>query len=124
MSGRQEVIHRNVLSTRLLQQGYNVFLPVFDEGIDLIAHREADNDTKLIQQKGRWGIFRKYIGRNIWIAFPDRDRWLLVAHDPMLDWPEVAGFLLTSSWRDGDQYHRSTISAGLRARCDAEGIVL
>lgn len=84
MSGRQEVILRNVLSTRLLRQGYNVFLPVFDECIDLIAHRESDNDLMLIQQKGRWGIFRKYVGRNIWIAFPDRDDWLLVPHDPML----------------------------------------
>lgn len=117
--GRQEVIFRNVLSTRLLLRGYNVFLPVFDEGIDLIARRESDNDLKLVQQKARWGIFRKYLDRNIWIAFPDRDDWFLVPHDPMLDWPEVAPFLLTSSWREKKQYHAAPLSAALRARCQA-----
>ena len=39
---RREVILRNILSTRLLEQGFNVFLPVFDEGIDLIAPRRGD----------------------------------------------------------------------------------
>lgn len=116
---RQEVIHRNVLSTRLLQLGYNVFLPVYDEGIDLIAHRESDDDVRLIQQKSRWGIFRKYIGRNIWLAFPDGGDWYLVPHDAMLDWPEVAGFLATPSWCDGGKYHRVRMSAALRARCRA-----
>lgn len=117
MSGRQEVIWRNALSTRLLSRGYNVFLPVFDEGIDMIAHREQDNDLKLIQQKARWGIFRKYLDRNIWLAFPDKGDWFLVPHDPMLDWPEVAAFLLTSSWSQQGQYHMSSLSAALRARC-------
>ena len=78
MSGRQEVIWRNALSTRLLPRGYNVFLPVFDEGIDMIAHRKQDNYVKLIQQKCRWGIFWKYLGRNIWMAFPDKDDWSLM----------------------------------------------
>ena len=44
----KEIIQRNELTTLLLQQGYNVFLPVYDEGIDLIVHREADDDFKLI----------------------------------------------------------------------------
>ena len=48
-----EIIQRNELTTLLLRQGYEVLLPVYNEGIDLIAYREADDDLKLIQQKSR-----------------------------------------------------------------------
>ena len=49
-----EIIHRNELTTLLLRQGYNVFLPVYDEGIDLIAHREADDDLRGRFEKVAW----------------------------------------------------------------------
>ena len=84
-----EIIYRNDLSTRLLQRGYNVYLPVHDVGIDLIAHRESDNDLKLVQQKSRWGIFKKYIGRGIWLAFRDEPDWFLLPHDDMVNWEET-----------------------------------
>lgn len=67
-----EVINRNALVTVALNQGYNGFLPVYDNGIDLILHNEVTGDTKLVQLKSRWTIDKKYLGRNIWIAFPDR----------------------------------------------------
>jgi hypothetical protein len=116
MSSR-EIILRNSLSTRLLERGYNVFLPSFDEGIDLIAHREDPWDLKLIQQKGRWTILKKYISRSIWIAFPYADEWYLIPHDEMLEWPEVAGFLETVSWKDKGEYHTARPSKVLLARC-------
>ncbi len=37
----EEIIQWNELTTLLLRQGYNVFLPVYDEGIDLIASRSG-----------------------------------------------------------------------------------
>ena len=55
-----EIVQRNELTALLLRRGYSVFLPVYDEGIDLITHREADDDLKLIQQKSRLTIARKY----------------------------------------------------------------
>lgn len=114
---RREIILRNDLSTRLLDLGYNVFLPVFDEGIDLIAHRESDGDLKLIQQKGRWSILRKYEGRNIWIAFPNAGNWYLVPHDEMLGWSEIAHYLTTPSWLEKGAYHSGTPSRAVLARC-------
>ena len=39
-----EVINRNALVTVALNQGYNAFLPVYDNGIDLILHNEATGD--------------------------------------------------------------------------------
>ncbi len=115
---RREVILRNALSSALLDLGYNVFIPVFDEGVDLIAHREKDGDIKVIQQKSRWTIDRKYMGRDIWIAFPDDTTWYLVPHDDMLDWPEVEGFLQTRSWQDKGIYHMARPSRALKARVE------
>ncbi len=112
----QEVIWRNQLSSLLISKGYNVFLPVFDNGIDLIAHRESDGDLKLIQQKGRWSILKKYRDRDIWIAFPHAGSWYLIPHDEMLTWPEVAGFLLTQSWIDKGTYHNARPSKAMVAQ--------
>ncbi len=115
---RREVILRNTLSSALLDLRYNVFLPVFDEGVDLIAHREEDQDVKIVQQKSRWTINKKYAGRNIWIAFPDDDTWYLVPHDDMLNWPEVQNYLRTASWRDNGIYHVARPSRALRLRLE------
>ena len=113
-----EIIQRNELTTLLLRQGYNVFIPVYDEGIDLIAHREADDDLKLIQQKSRWTIARKYVGRNIWIAFRDRGEWFLAPHDEMVSLGEAAGYTNSDSWMTGGLYHRPSMTRDLRERCE------
>ena len=112
-----EIIYRNELTTLLLRQGYNIFLPVYDEGIDLIAHREADDDFKLVQQKSRWTIDRKYVGRNIWIAFRDRGKWFLAPHDELVGFGDAAGYTATSSWADKGIYHRATMTQNLREQC-------
>jgi hypothetical protein len=79
-----EVVNRNALVTVALSLGYNVYLPVYDNGIDLILHHEGTADTRLVQLKGRWTIDKKYIGRNVWIAFPDRDEWYVAPHEHMV----------------------------------------
>lgn len=119
---RIEVKNRNDLTNLLLDNGYNVFLPVVDEGIDLVAHRESDNDVKLIQLKARWGIWRKYAGRGIYIAFRYTGRWYCIPHDLQLTWPETQTFQLTSSWIDKGQYHVPAMSKALSSRC--EGYIL
>ncbi|MES2753667.1 MAG: hypothetical protein V4659_03285 [Pseudomonadota bacterium] len=94
-----EVVNRNALVTVALGLGYNAYLPVYDHGIDLILHSEERSDTKLIQLKGRWTIDRKYVGRNIWVAFPDRGIWYVAPHDEMLLLGER--HTLTESWKRG-----------------------
>ncbi len=92
-------------------RGYNVFLPVTDQGIDFIIHRECDGDLKLIQQKSRWTIDRKYLGRNIWVAFLSREEWYLAPHDEMIALESAKGTTLeTASWREGNQYSRANLS--------------
>ena len=113
-----EIIHRNELTTLLLRDRYNIFLPVYDQGIDLIAHRETDDDLKLIQQKSRWTIARKYVGRKIWIAFPDGGEWFLAPHDELLSFAEAAGYTATSSWTEKGIYHMAAMTRDLREQCE------
>ncbi len=94
----KEVQNRNALVTRALDVGYIAFLPVCDLGIDLILYREADSDTRLVQLKSRWSIDKKYLGRNIWIAFPLADEWILAQHDEMVDVASARGYTETASW--------------------------
>jgi hypothetical protein len=47
-----EVVNRNALVTVALNPGYNAFLPVYDNGVDLIPHNEVTGDTKLVQLRG------------------------------------------------------------------------
>ncbi|MBB6125169.1 hypothetical protein [Sphingobium subterraneum] len=102
-----EVINRNALVTVALNQGYNAYLPVYDHGIDLILHNEATGDTKLIQLKSRWTIDRKYLGRDIWIAFPDRGEWYVAPHDELVRMGER--YTSSQSWARGT-YHKGSLS--------------
>lgn len=107
-----EVINRNALVTVAMKKGYNAYLPVYDHGIDLILHSEATGDTKLIQLKGRWTIDKKYLGRNIWIAFPDRGEWYVAPHDELVRMGER--HTGSESWR------RGSYSKGVLSKADRE----
>ncbi|MEM6423393.1 MAG: hypothetical protein AAF698_12425 [Pseudomonadota bacterium] len=112
---RREVVNRNTLVNRLLGDGYNAFLPVFDAGIDLIAHRETDQKLFLVQLKSRWTIGAKYVGRNIHIAFPDREDWFMAPHDEMVRIAEQIGYTQSASWRQRRFYHQHPMVVKLRA---------
>ncbi len=105
-----EVINRNALVSLALNRGYNAFLPVYDGGIDFILYNEDTGDTKLVQLKGRWNIDKKYIGRNMWIAFHARGRWYLTPHDQMLEHAHAYGYTQTKSWIEGGAYSSPKLS--------------
>jgi hypothetical protein len=49
----REVINRNTVVSRALEQGFNAFLPVYDGGVDFILYRESDGAIRKVQLKGR-----------------------------------------------------------------------
>jgi hypothetical protein len=114
----REVINRNALVTVALAQGYNAFLPVYDNGVDFILYREEDGDVRKVQLKGRWYIDRKYSGRDIWIAFHEQGRWYLAPHDKLVRMGEEAGFTATKSWIEGGAYSCRSLSRDLRAKLE------
>ena len=55
------------------------------QGADFIAqHIDGFNFLK-IQLKSRFGFYKKYIGKNIFIAFPFNNEWYLFNHDELLN---------------------------------------
>jgi hypothetical protein len=112
----REAINRNTFISLALEQGYNVFLPVYDDGVDFILHHERKNETRKVQLKGRWTIDRKYVDRDIWIAFPIGEEWYLMPHDQMVSSAE-AGVTKSKSWVEGGLYSRPKPSAVTIAAC-------
>jgi len=116
----REVVNRNALVSRLMLQGYNVYLPVYDAGVDFIIHREADDKLLKVQLKGRWTIDQKYLGRDLWIAFADAatGSWYLMPHDEMVDLGTRLGFTGQASWTEKGCYHRGPLSHAMREICE------
>lgn len=106
----REVINRNALVTLALAKGYNAFLPVYDGGIDFILYNEQTGDTKLVQLKGRWIINKKYIERNVWIAFHSNGRWYLAPHDEMVQHAHAYRYTERKSWTENGEYSTPTLS--------------
>jgi hypothetical protein len=113
----REVVNRNTVVSLALGQGFNAFLPAYDGGVDFILYRESDSELRKVQLKSRWTIDRKYVGRDIWVAFPIAGDWYLMPHDKMLADSEADGVTLTSSWIDNGAYSRPRLSAAGIRQC-------
>lgn len=112
-----EVINRQRLIALTMERGYNAFLPLYDDGIDLILCREDGKggpaDLRKIQLKSRWTIHKKYLGRDIWIAFPDGEDWYVAPHNELVALADQAGFTASASWSERGTYHMATMSKKL-----------
>ena len=115
----REVINRNTVVSLALDQGFNAFLPVYDGGVDFIFYRESDGLVRKVQLKSRWTIDRKYLDRDIWVAFPIVGDWYLMPHDEMVALAEVEGVTKTTSWIEGGAYSKSRPSKSTIAACAA-----
>ncbi|MBP2233356.1 hypothetical protein J2847_006694 [Azospirillum agricola] len=113
----REVINRNTVVSLALAQGFNVFLPVYDGGVDFILHRERDGEIRKVQLKSRWTIDRKYLDRDLWIAFPMAGAWYLMPHEAMVALGENEGLTQTTSWRDRGAYSKPRPSRATIAAC-------
>ncbi len=113
----REVINRNTVVSLALDQGFNAFLPVYDGGVDFILYRESDGLVRKVQLKGRWTIDRKYLDRDIWVAFPIAGDWYVMPHDVMVALAEADGVTKTASWMDGGAYSKPRPSKATIAAC-------
>lgn len=75
------------------------------EGADLIA-KHQDGFLK-IQLKSRLWVDSKYLGKDLWMAFPLSvlGRWVLYPHDDFLKWSlEHLGIGKTAGWRNTSNF--------------------
>ena len=68
-------------------------------GADLLFYRTSDTDVKKVQLKGRATFSKHYMGKNLFIAFPDDDGWYMYPHDALVDKAhDVSSWSKTLSW--------------------------
>lgn len=117
LSGKAiELINTHELTAELMARGWAVYLPVYDDGIDLIATQNDVTSVIRIQLKTRWTIERKYLGRPIDIAFKDDGVWFLVPHDEMVRAGEAEGYCSQLSWTKDGGWSVKKMSQSLRQR--------
>lgn len=86
-SKAKEMYNFHKVSAKLADYGFtSMWLNNDWEGADFIAiHIDGDTSLK-IQLKGRLSFYKKYIGKNIYIAFIEDDVTYLYPHDEILEY--------------------------------------
>lgn len=84
-------------------------------GADFIASN-IDGTFLRVQLKSRWGIYRKYEGKELWIAFPSDGVWYLIKHDEMVETTKALTKATRSeSWlKPNGSYTNTSIPSRLR----------
>ena len=104
---QKEVYNFHKVAAHLADYGFNCMKLSDDwQGADFLAYHKDHNDTLKVQLKARLTIDKKYIGKDLYIAFPDRNSWYLVEHDILLRLVgEHSNWLNSESWKTEGLYH-------------------
>ena len=109
-----ELINCNELTAELMARGWNVYLPVYDDGIDILAMESESDKLLRIQLKSRWTIDKKYQCRNIEKAFSEKGICYLILHDDAVALGNKYPYCSSKSWtRDNGAYSVSPMSRHL-----------
>jgi hypothetical protein len=103
------------LAALMADYGYNL-LPLKDDylGADLIGLREGEPPL-MIQLKSRVTVDKKYLGKNLYMAFPNDGLFYVIAHDTLVEIFESRGHLDTDSWKVNGSYSNARPSKALLA---------
>nr|BDT27410.1 hypothetical protein BHI3_08760 [Bacteriovorax sp. HI3] len=115
-SRAKETYNFQKISSILVEYGFATnWLNVDFESADFIAVHFNGLDILRVQLKGRVTIDKKYIGKDIWIAFPLANDFYLLPHDELV---EITGratnWLESSSWNDNSGYSSQSPSAQMK----------
>lgn len=86
LDGKQkEVYNFHCIAALLAKCGFATY-PIRDDwnGGDMIARHMTNGETIIVQLKSRMSFDKKYLGKNIWLAFPDADGAYAFPHDAFL----------------------------------------
>ena len=111
-SKQQENYNFAKASALFADLGFNTIRLTDDwQRADLIAHNPV-GQTFFIQLKGRFTIDRKYMGKEIYVCFPDPHpdgtrTWYLYPHDELLNFVKATGGISTEALdKNGAQSRR------------------
>lgn len=97
---QKEIYNFQKVAALLADYGFNCIKLADDwGGADFLAYHKDGLDTLKVQLKGRITINRKYVGKDIHMAFPADGSWYLVPHDALMDLVgRTTNWLNTPSW--------------------------
>lgn len=104
---QKELFNFQKLSGVLADYGITTILLSDDwEGADFLAKSVLTGKVTMVQLKPRFGLWQKYEGKHLWIAFPHSGDWYMYDHDEMLSRLQLSKHKLfsTDSWLSGKAY--------------------
>lgn len=114
-SKQKEIYNFQKIAATLADYGFNCIKLADDwHGADFLAYHRDGTNTLKVQLKARPTIDKKYIGRNIYMAFPLGGFWYLVDHDKLVEKVgQFTNWLNTDSWINNGGYSSMGLSARL-----------
>ena len=114
-SKQKEIYNFQKLAAILADYGFNCIKLADDWlGADFLAYHKDGTDTLQVQLKGRLTIDKKYMHKNLHIAFPFKDSWCLIPHDELVTLVKSnTNWLNTSSWLEKGNYHSISLNSDL-----------
>lgn len=87
------------------------------QGADFLAYHKDGSQTLNVQLKARIAIAKKYLGKDLYMAFPVDGIWHLMPHDQLVDIArEVTAWLDSPSWLERGWYSSGNPSKAMRER--------
>lgn len=113
---QKELFNFQKIAAILADYGFNCIKLADDwKGADFIASHLDGTTTLRVQLKSRLAIQKKYLSKDLWIAFPHKGYWYLIKHDQLVrKVKKTTDWLETPSWRKpGGGYSSGSINSAL-----------
>lgn len=112
---QKELFNFQKLAATLADYGFNCIKLADDwQGADFLAYHFDGTVTLRIQLKSRVTIQKKYLEKNIWMAFPHQGFWYLIEHDQLVvKAKEHTNWLQSPSWQEKNGFNSRSINPEL-----------
>jgi hypothetical protein len=106
-SKQKEIYNFQKVAAKLADYGYNCIKLADDwQGADFLAYHKDGQETLKVQLKGRLLADQKYVGKDLYMAFPLNGDWYLVPHDDIVEhFRNSTNYLESPSWLENGAYH-------------------
>lgn len=106
-SKQQEIYNFQKIAGVLAGFGFNCIKLADDWlGADFLAYHKDGARTLRVQLKSRLTIDKKYVGKELYMAFPIDGGWCLIEHDRLVEQVgKNTNWLNTESWATKGLYH-------------------
>ena len=113
---QQEVFNFARCAARLARHGFACeWLSADHSGADFLAYHMPSGRVLSVQLKGRFTLAEKYRRKNLWIAFPHGDGFVIMKHDKLYEAYHRynPGFVEQSHWKTKGERHMASVPAAI-----------